>query len=556
MEPRVVESIWDRLESSGLITPTELSQLQEAASPDLNDAQLADWLVRQNALTRYQADRLLEGRSRGFFYDHYKITDILGVGGMGSVFQAVDQRTGRDVALKVLKDHLRQDDGMQARFLQEARIGLRLNHPNIVRTIELGSAGGLPYMTMDFVPGLSLLEVLLRVPRVPVGQACDMIRQAALGLHYAHQAGLVHRDIKPQNLLIDRCGNVRVLDFGLAMRHEGEGGEEFSMAMIFGHECVGTAEYAAPEQTANSLAADARSDIYSLGATFFAALTGSTPFVASSSREMLEAHRSQKLRSVRELVPEIPEEVAAIVAKMLARNPEERYATAAEVVAALEPWSTHLPVNFNFESILAERHQQARARLRYLQKSQVANRLANSTARPAAASSIAQVQDVSREGVAHDPRSRVTPGLSIASPAPSRIIPVTKLVAAGSRESITLTGDRVMVGRGHDCQVRLEDPAVSSRHCELRFDGFHWWVTDLHSRNGTVVNNVPVTQCQLKTGDQIVLAGRVTFRFSFNEPEGKAAATMKPRFSRGVLLGALSFVTLAVMAALAWFLQV
>ena len=184
-------------------------------------------------------------RARGFFFDQYKLLDLVGVGGMGWVYRSLNTETGQIVALKILLEQFKNDRGMIVRFEQEAQAGLTLQHENIVRTLGYGLAGGLPYVVMEYIEGPSLLELLrLRErSRLPWKQACDVIRQSAAGLHHVHQSGFVHRDIKPQNLLIDHHGIVKLLDFGLTMFRDGEKGDEFSMAMIFGHECVGTAAF-------------------------------------------------------------------------------------------------------------------------------------------------------------------------------------------------------------------------------------------------------------------------------------------------------------------------
>lgn len=522
MSPQVAASFWMCVKESALLAPEVLADIRrDPATRSLAPRDVAQVLVQRRLLSRFQADRLLEGRSRGFFFDNYKIVDMLGVGGMGTVYQAQHTVSGDVVALKVLGDRLKRDDGMRARFLQEARIGLRLQHPQIVRTYELGSAGGLPYMIMELVRGSSLLEILLRVHRVPWAAACEFARQAALGLEYAHRQGFIHRDVKPQNLLIDDACRVRLLDFGLAMSREGESGDEFSMAMIFGHQSVGTAEYASPEQMHDSLAADARSDVYSLGATLFTALTGTTPFQADTTAEMLQAHHTQRLRSVREYTRSIPVEVADIVAKMMARNPRERFQTAADAAAALAPWSKTVPVEFDFDMILAERKQHARERQAQLsQESQpVAPGIAGSTARPAQGSSVAQapavrstsskvsLRKLDAEGVATD---AVTP-----SRPPADVGTLGTLTSLQSGESFTLTQDRLLIGRGVECQLQVDDPAVSSKHCELRFDGYRWWLADLHSRNGTSVNGVAVRQHELQSGDEISVGSRAKFRIAY-----------------------------------------
>ncbi len=541
--PQILAAFWLRVSESGLIPAEQLAALRrEPALRGHSATECAAWLVSQRRITQFQADRLLEGRSRGFFFDHYKLTDLLGFGGMGSVYQAEDTRTGEPVALKLLRESLRTDDGMHARFLQEARIGLKLQHPHIIRTFELGSAGGLPYVVMEYVPGPNLLELLLIEHRLPWGRACDLIRQAALGLDYAHRLGLVHRDLKPQNLLIDASGHVRLLDFGLAMLQEGVTGDEFSMAMIFGHESVGTAEYSAPEQIDNSLGADARSDIYGLGATLYAALTGTTPFQAETTAAMLQAHRDQRLRSVREYVPSIPEGVAAVVTQMLARNPADRFATAAEVADALLAFADPGPIPFDYPRILAERQRDAKARQAQLSRERHSGSgLAHSTARPARHSSVAQ-NTVAQGVVKHEPvlkpsTSQATrivdhlaAGGSTASTAVTVITqPLGLLTSPTDGQSFPLWNDRIILGRSHEAGLQVDDAAVSGKHAELRFDGYHWWLTDLGSRNGTSVNGRHLTketslQAELHSGDEFVIGHRVRFRLTYGAETDPAPA--------------------------------
>lgn len=350
---QAVESFWMQLTQSGLIPPREVRALARSLSSEgmVTDAAAARKLVELGHLTRFQADRLLEGRARGFFFDQYKLLDLVGVGGMGWVYRAENTETGEIFALKILLEQFKNDRGMIVRFEQEAQAGLKLQHENILRTYGFGSAGGLPYVVMEFIQGPSLLELLrLRErSRLPWEQACDVIRQTALAVHHVHHVGFVHRDIKPQNLLIDHAGHVKLLDFGLAMFRDNEKGDEFSMAMIFGHECVGTAAFMAPEQVADSLNADARSDVYSLGCTMYAILTGDTPFPYAETKEIVKAHQSQLARNVCDIVPSIPAPVGEIVARMLAKNPDDRFATAEDVARELSLWSKTSPVEFDFD---------------------------------------------------------------------------------------------------------------------------------------------------------------------------------------------------------------
>ncbi len=499
-----------------------------------SDEDVARLLVERGLITQFQSEWLREGRSRGLFFDEFKLLDLLGVGGMGWVYKAENTKTKEIVALKVLLEQFKHDRGMLARFQQEARAGLRLNHPNVVRTHRLGSAGGSHYVIMDLVEGPSLLEVLLRKKRLKWGQACDFARQAALGLHHAHEAGLVHRDVKPQNLLIERDGTVKLLDFGLAMIREGETGEEFSMAMIFGHECVGTAAYMSPEQAEDSLSVDGRSDIYGLGCTLFAALTGDTPFAERSVTDVQKAHRMKTPRNVRDLAPSVPEGVAKVVMKMLAMDRNDRYATAGEAAAALVEWSKPAPIEFDFDKILNERKQQARDKLaEYLKSHAKGSGAGGSTARPSAISSVvklapgkytrfdakgypitdtvpsdsgshsvssSQLQQMSRAGThSHHEASQIEVSGAV-------LVPVR-----GDRFR-PLTQNRVTIGRHDDCTIQLTDPSISGRHCEIHFDGTRWWITDLGSRNGTQVNGVPIKQRPLKTGDEITIGSHLTYR--------------------------------------------
>ncbi len=336
--------------------------LEDMLAPD----GVADALVACGLLTRYQANRLLAGSRRGLFLDDYKIIEILGFGGMGYLYAAEDLKTGWKVALKVLSDRHRHDSGMLSRFRLEAEAGLKLNHPNLVRTKSLNISediyGVLHYMVLELVKGISLHELLeIRKRTLAWRQACDMIVQTAAGLHYAHEQGLVHRDVKPENLLIRPDGTLKLLDFGLAMVERSEA--EYSMAMIQGQDCLGTADYISPEQSRDSLHVDRRADIYSLGCSFYFLLTGRPPFPGKSVAEKLAGHRQEKAPLVHALNPAVPERLARIVQKMMAKHPENRFQTAAELSHYLEPLAERKPIDFDFDAILAVRAAAAEERL-------------------------------------------------------------------------------------------------------------------------------------------------------------------------------------------------
>jgi serine/threonine-protein kinase len=315
-------------------------------------------------------ERQLPGCDRDNRIGEYVVSEVLGSGGMGWLYKAIDPHGEQPVVLKVLSDKDATDPGLLARFELEARAGVKLNHPHIVRTHKFAESNGVfgkvLYVVMEYVEGTNLLEFLERYGKLDWPLACDFMCQAALALQYIHEAGIIHRDVKPSNLLIQNNGHVKLLDFGLAKLEEHE--DEFSLAMIFGQDCLGTADYIAPEQTTNSFDVAPSADIYSLGCTFYVALTARAPFPYKTVSERLEAHRTKKPRPVREIVPAIPKEVVAILDKMMAKDPKQRFQAAAEVVAALKPFAERKPVTFDYQSILATRVAEAYRRMDALKK--------------------------------------------------------------------------------------------------------------------------------------------------------------------------------------------
>jgi len=346
---------WDDLQDAAVT----IAQLKDP-SPEV----VARALVEDGYLTQYQADRLLDGNARGLVVDGYKILEILGSGGMGWVYIAEDLETKWRVALKVLPESSRQEAGSLARFQLEAQAGMRLKHPNIVHTYAIHQAEGIyglsHYVVMELVRGVNLFELLLMKKKLDIGQACDIIMQTAEGLAYSHEQGLIHRDVKPENLLVCTDGTVKILDFGLAMVDEHD--EEFSMAMIFGQNRLGTADYISPEQYIDSYQIDARADIYSLGCTFYFALTGKVPFPFKSSGQKLKGHLKKRPTPVQQLRPDVPKRVAAIVNKLMAKHPDNRIQTAADVVRYLKPYAERQTMSINFRSVLNARTAQAKKR--------------------------------------------------------------------------------------------------------------------------------------------------------------------------------------------------
>ena len=223
-------------------------------------------LVRDGLLTHFQAEQFLQGKWRRFTIGKYKVLETLGAGGMGSVYLCEHKLMRRRVAVKVLPAAKAEDPAALERFYREARAVAALDHPNIVRAYDIDQDENLHFLVMEYVDGASLQEIVKKSGPLDVLRACHYIRQAAVGLQHAHEAGLVHRDIKPGNILVDRTGTVKILDMGLArFFHD----EEDMLTKKYDENVLGTADYLAPEQALDSHGVDIRADIYSLGATFY-----------------------------------------------------------------------------------------------------------------------------------------------------------------------------------------------------------------------------------------------------------------------------------------------
>src|SRR5579884_946708 len=314
-----------------------LNRLRQAGTLPERAEALAALLVRDGILTRFQAEQLLAGKVRGFVIGRYRVLDKIGAGGTGMVFLARHTQMDRRVALKILPTDRSDDPVARGRFRREAQAVAALNHPNIVRAYDIDLDAKPPFFVMEFVDGVSLQELVARQGRLEVGQAVDYARQTAAALEHAHQAGLVHRDVKPANLLVTADGVVKLLDLGLARFHKEEDDgltERYEQGAV-----LGTVDYLAPEQAQNCHAADIRADVYALGGTLFFLLTGQPPFAGGTLRQKLIWHQIKPAPPVTEARPEVPAGLAAVVARMLAKEPGERFQTPAEVIRALRPWS-------------------------------------------------------------------------------------------------------------------------------------------------------------------------------------------------------------------------
>jgi serine/threonine protein kinase len=295
----------------------------------------AAMLVRDGQLTKFQAEQLLQGKWKRFSIGKYKVLERLGSGGMGSVFLCEHKLMRRRVAVKVLPAAKAADEESLQRFYREARAVAALDHPNIVHAYDIDQDDSLHFLVMEYVDGANLQDIVKKTGPLPVGQACHYIRQAALGLEHAHQKGLVHRDVKPANILVDRLGQVKILDMGLARFFNDE---EDLLTKKFDDNVLGTADYLAPEQAEDSHDVDIRADIYALGATFYFLLTGRPPFGDGTVAQKLMSHQHKDPRPIPELRRDVPAELSAVVVRMMAKKPDQRYQVPREVVDALVPF--------------------------------------------------------------------------------------------------------------------------------------------------------------------------------------------------------------------------
>jgi serine/threonine protein kinase len=337
--PVTVDRFLAHLRQSGLLDETRLQAhlAGRPASASDNASDLANEMIDAGLLTTFQAEQILRGKWRGFGLGQYRILERLGQGGMGQVFLAMHEKMRHRVAIKVVPPSQVEQPGVRERFLREVRATAQLDHPNLVHAFDVGSAGDLYFLVLEYIDGVNLESLVRKRGPLSVVRAVHCIRQAAAGLQYAHERGLVHRDIKPANLVLDRAGVVKILDMGLAKFFDPS--LDDGLTLEYDRKSVlGTADYLSPEQALNSRAVDIRTDIYSLGATLYFLLTGKPPFDLPSVRAKLVAAQSTAPPKLESLARHVPAALAEVVRRMMARDRNQRFATPAEVFAALAPW--------------------------------------------------------------------------------------------------------------------------------------------------------------------------------------------------------------------------
>ncbi len=304
---------WQTALKSGLVNAQTLATCWESVPPDKRtgdaiDRRLARQVVNAGHLTLWQAQQLLTGRHSGLRIDRYVLLDLLGQGGMGRVYLALDTKLNRQVALKILSRERMTNPRALARFRREAKVGAQLQHENLIRVYDEGDSHGVRYLVMEYINGQTVAQLIAEQTRLPYPMAANLARQVSLGLAHLYQKELLHRDVNPMNILVDRNGTAKLTDLGLAIDLE-----DMDDVVTRDGATVGTFDYISPEQARHSRKIDTRSDIYSLGCTFYHMISGRVPFPAPSLPEKLFAHQSSEPEPLSKLVEGVPEELDAVV---------------------------------------------------------------------------------------------------------------------------------------------------------------------------------------------------------------------------------------------------
>jgi serine/threonine-protein kinase len=340
-----------------LLEPARLDVLVRDLRPRFTEVRaLAKELLNRGWLTGFQVNQLLQNNGRDLLLDPYVILDRLGAGGTGVVFKARHLHMQRTVALKVIRKELLTDSEVIQRFYREVEAVSKVSHPNVVHAYDAGPIGNMHVLAMEYVEGVDLARLVKDSGPLPVAQACEHIRQAALGLQHIHECGLVHRDIKPSNLLLSAVGHppsasgpaeqpkaeslqpkavVKILDLGLARLLPRGRQVPDNPLTDPGSMTLGTTDYLAPEQALDMHGADIRADIYSLGCTFYFLLTGQPPFAGGTLAEKLMRHQQAEPPPIAKLRPGVPPVLEKIVRRLLAKRADDRYQTPAELARDL-----------------------------------------------------------------------------------------------------------------------------------------------------------------------------------------------------------------------------
>jgi serine/threonine protein kinase len=346
--------LWHGLASLGILGEHQTSEFGPLAAAQFGGnptaQQVAGFLLERGFVTSFQAAAIEQGEPQRLLLGEYVLIEPIGRGGMGQVYKARHRRMDRIVALKILRPDVVATTDAVKRFHREVRAAARLEHPNVVAAYDAGQSGETHFLVMQYVAGSDLASILRKRGPLPLGESISYMLQAARGLAYAHGEGVIHRDIKPSNMLVDGAGTLKVLDLGLAQFEpsvEADLHRRDVSELTGSGQVMGTVDYMSPEQAIDPRRADQRSDIYSLGCTWYRLLTGDVPYAAESAVEKIFAHRVAVVPQLRDRRDDIPPEIDEFCAAMMAKRPDDRPQSMGEVVERLEAWQTEFPFHHN-----------------------------------------------------------------------------------------------------------------------------------------------------------------------------------------------------------------
>lgn len=341
MAEQSAKSFLGLLERSGIVDRDQLKQAlgvlaSESGGETVNSQTLTSHLIDAELITPWHVEKIRSGKYKGFFLGKFKLLGLLGSGGMSSVYLAEHCISKKQRAIKVLPRSRNDDQSYLDRFYREGRAAASLDHRNVVRVYDICEEGDTHYMVMEYVRGSDLYELVKADGPLEYGQAASLIAQAATGMQHAHDKGLVHRDVKPANLLLTDDGIVKILDLGLALVKEQE---EESLTVMHNEKVMGTADYLSPEQAINSHQVDHRADIYSLGCTLYYLLTAKPPFSEGSLAQRIAQHQTTAPPSIKLVRPDCPDALLAICQTMMEKKPDDRYQQSRDIANALESFA-------------------------------------------------------------------------------------------------------------------------------------------------------------------------------------------------------------------------
>jgi serine/threonine-protein kinase len=331
-----VADFLQQIDEHDLVDPGQRPLVAQLAVGFGEPRALAREVLQRGWLTPYQINQIFQGNAASLVLGSYVVLERLGFGGMGSVFKARHHKLGRIVALKVIHPDKLNNPAVVGRFRREIHVAARLQHPNIVHAFDAEVVNGAEVLVMEYVEGSNLTRLVKENGPLPVAVACDYVRQAALALQHAHEKGLVHRDVKPSNLMLQPGGTIKLLDLGLALLHEPLVDGSAAGRMTVAGRVIGTVDFIAPEQARDASGVDIRADLYSLGCTFYYLLTGRPPFAGATTTNKIFKHALEQPAAVERLRPEVPAPASAVIRRLLAKRPEDRFQTPAELAAVLD----------------------------------------------------------------------------------------------------------------------------------------------------------------------------------------------------------------------------